>query len=142
MLPALLILAALFALLFVARVSAARRRELIARWPVLLLAGAAMVAAARGAVWPALALTGIFALAWTYWPRLAAYRSTKRQFTEGDPGESEARAILGVGSNAAEAEIRSAYRAKMAQAHPDRGGKHADAARLTAARDRLLRQKR
>jgi hypothetical protein len=28
----------------------------------------------------------------------------------------------------------------MASAHPDRGGAHAQAARLTAARDRLLRR--
>ena len=55
-----------------------------------------------------------------------------------DARDIEARRILGVGPNAAVDEIRAAYRAKMAQAHPDRGGNHADAARLTEARDRLL----
>jgi hypothetical protein len=29
----------------------------------------------------------------------------------------------------------------MARAHPDRGGRHADAARLTAARDFLLKKR-
>jgi curved DNA-binding protein CbpA len=54
--------------------------------------------------------------------------------------DAEARAVLGVGSTATAAEIRAAYRSKMAHAHPDRGGAHADAARLTAARDRLLKK--
>lgn len=61
--------------------------------------------------------------------------------TAADPADIEARRILGVGLGATGAEIRSAYRAKIAAAHPDRGGAHDDAARLTAARDRLLRNK-
>lgn len=142
MLPALLILAALFALLFVARVSAARRREVMQRWPVLLLAPAAIFAAARGAVLPALALAAMTALVWNYWPQLAMRSRADQNFSSIDPADTEARSILGVGANATEAEIRNAYRAKMVQAHPDRGGKHAEAARLTAARDRLLRAKR
>lgn len=58
-----------------------------------------------------------------------------------DPADAEARTTLGVGAQATEAEIRAAYRTKMAQAHPDRGGRHSDAARLTAARDRLLKKR-
>jgi DnaJ-domain-containing protein 1 len=54
----------------------------------------------------------------------------------------EARQVLGVGANASESDIRSAYRTKMAPAHPDRGGAHNEAARLTAARDRLLKKRR
>jgi len=49
--------------------------------------------------------------------------------------------LLGVRQGASESEIRSAFRSRIAQAHPDRGGKHADAARLVAARDRLLRKR-
>ena len=64
-----------------------------------------------------------------------------RQRVQAPPGEAEARAILGVGPAATEAEIRQAYREKMARAHPDRGGRHADAARLTAARDFLLKKR-
>ena len=50
--------------------------------------------------------------------------------------------ILGLPRDATPDEIRAAYRMKMASAHPDRGGSHNEAARLTAARDRLLKKKR
>jgi DnaJ-domain-containing protein 1 len=73
------------------------------------------------------------------WPRLGS--PPPRRPAPPDPAEAEARAILGVGPDADEAEIRQAYRARMARAHPDRGGGHAAAARLTAARDRLLKKK-
>ena len=59
-----------------------------------------------------------------------------------DPADADARSLLGVSRTATEAEIRAAYRAKMARAHPDRGGSNAEAARLTAARDRLLKRRR
>lgn len=52
--------------------------------------------------------------------------------------DAEARAILGVGPNASEAEIREAYSRLMRMAHPDRGGTDGLAAQLNAARDRLL----
>jgi DnaJ-domain-containing protein 1 len=142
MLPALLLLAALFALLFVVRLSGARRRQFLRRWPALLLAGAALFALARGALGPAAALGLAAALAWELWPRLAAPRPRTAENSTADPADNEARAILGVGAAATASEIRAAYRAKMARAHPDRGGSHAEAARLTAARDRLLRKTR
>lgn len=50
----------------------------------------------------------------------------------------EARALLGVGPADGPEAIRQAYRARMATAHPDRGGAHGDAARLNAARDMAL----
>jgi len=97
-----------------------------------------MFAATRGALWSAAALGAAAALAWWLYPRLASGPTHAN-----DPGDSaadaEARALLGVGGGASAAEIRRAYRTKMARAHPDRGGSHAAAARLTAARDRLLR---
>lgn len=50
----------------------------------------------------------------------------------------EARSLLGVGPGASEAEVQSAWRRLMARAHPDQGGTEGLAARLNAARDRLL----
>lgn len=143
MAPALLILAAVFGLLFVTRVSGARRAALLKRWPAVVFAGAAIFALTRGALWPATALAALAALSWAIWPRLAASgRRGAPRPTANNPEDAAARALLGVGPDAGEAEIRRAYRSKMAQAHPDRGGAHAEAARLTAARDRLLRKRR
>ena len=142
MLPAVLALAALFALLFVVRAGGARRQALLARWPAVLLAGAALFALARGAVAPGAALGLAAALAWEVWPKIAGPRPPPAGSSNTNLEDAEARAILGVSLNATPAEIRAAYRAKMARSHPDRGGSHAEAARLTAARDRLLRTKR
>jgi hypothetical protein len=143
LLPALLILAAVFALLFVTRVGGAQRYELLKRWPAVVLAGAALFALARGMIWPTIALSALAVLAWMLWPRLAAQPSSGADRPTAESREdAEARSVLGVGAAATAEEIRAAYRAKMAHAHPDRGGKHAEAARLTAARDRLLRMKR
>ena len=142
MLPVLLGVAALFALLLVARVGGAQRYELMRRWPAVGLAGAALFALARGMIWPAIALGALSALAWLLWPRLSSQLRSGSSNDRADPADDEARLILGVGANATAAEIRSAYRARMAKAHPDRGGGHAEAARLTAARDRLLRKQR
>jgi hypothetical protein len=93
---------------------------------------------ARGAAWAAAGLAALATLTWVVWPSLAA---APRPRVQTPPGDAEARAILGVGPAATEAEIRQAYREKMARAHPDRGGRHADAARLTAARDFLLKKR-
>lgn len=141
MLPALLAVTALFALLFVGRMGGAWRRELIARWPALLFAGAAIVMLTRGALWPAIACAALSALAWVVWPDFTTRRHSAPARPAQDPADAEARRVLGVGPGASADEIRSAYRTKMARAHPDRGGSHAEAARLTAARDRLLRKK-
>jgi hypothetical protein len=142
MLLTLLALAALFALLFVARVGGARRRQVMERWPAFVLAGAALFAFARGGWLPGIALALAAGAAWELYPRLTARRTQTEKKSAPDPADVEASAILGVGENATASEIRSAYRTRMAQAHPDRGGSHAEATRLTAARDRLLRNKR
>ena len=52
--------------------------------------------------------------------------------------EAEARAILGVEADAGAAEITAAWRRMMARVHPDHGGSADLAARVNAARDRLL----
>jgi hypothetical protein len=56
--------------------------------------------------------------------------------------DSEARAILGVGPDADEAEIQAAYSRLIRMAHPDAGGTTGLAAQLNAARDALLRPRR
>ena len=58
----------------------------------------------------------------------------------GQIGDAEARSILGVGSEASDAEIRAAYSRLMRMAHPDKGGTSGLAAQLNAARDRLLKK--
>jgi hypothetical protein len=138
------VLVGLFALLTLGRIGGAQRTLILARWPVFALAGAAIFALARGAMWPALALGSLSALVWLLWPRLAVWdrRAEARQRPPEDAADIEARQVLGVGANATESDIRSAYRTKMRQAHPDRGGAHNEAARLTAARDRLLKKRR
>ena len=51
---------------------------------------------------------------------------------------AEARSILGVGPDATPEVINAAWRRLMGRAHPDQGGTEGLAARLNAARDRLL----
>lgn len=57
------------------------------------------------------------------------------------PPSPEARAcnLLGVQPGADAVQIHAAWRARMAQAHPDAGGSAAQAQAMTAARDLLLR---
>lgn len=132
---ALLILAALFVGLLALRLSGAHRALLLANWQVLALAAAAAFSLSRGRVWLGLILALAAAVIW--WLRRPRPRPVAAPQS---PEDAAARALLGVGPNASEREIRAAYRAKMARAHPDRGGDAAQAARLTAARDRLLRR--
>jgi hypothetical protein len=137
----LLAIAAVFGLLLLGRIGGARRVALMRQWPAVLLAGAALLAVVRGAIPLALGLAVASLVAWVVTPAWS-HRRRAASAPKPDPGDAEARTILGVGPTATESEIRSAYRAKMASAHPDRGGKHAEAARLTAARDRLLKKRR
>ena len=137
---AILVLALGFGLLFLARVGGARRRVLIARWPAVVFALAAILELSRGGMALGLVLGALAVLSWFFAPRLLAPAPLKT--TANDPADAQARAILGVGASASEAEIRRAYRTKMAKAHPDSGGSAAEAARLTDARERLLRRRR
>lgn len=139
---ALLILAGVFALLFLTRVGGARRAAIMRHWPAALFAGAAILLLLRGAIWPGLAFAGLSFAAYILSPALRSFFApAPPQSAPEDPAETQARSILGVRRGASDSEIRSAYRSKMAQAHPDRGGSHNEAARLTAARDRLLKKK-
>ena len=58
---------------------------------------------------------------------------------EGKMSLADARAILGVGSDASASEIQTAYARLMRLAHPDKGGTDGLARQLNAARDRLLK---
>lgn len=53
--------------------------------------------------------------------------------------KAEARSILGVAADADVRTIHAAWRRLMARAHPDQGGTEGLAARVNAARDRLLK---
>ncbi len=68
-----------------------------------------------------------------------AYGSRQRPIVRSEPiGEADARAVLGVAPGATEDEIRKAWKRAMTRAHPDQGGTEGLAARVNAARDRLL----
>ena len=98
----------------------------------VMLAGGAL-AAFRGSWLTAAVLAGAgLYLAWS---------SRIRPVIRSEPiSEAEARAVLGVGPGASEAEVRAAWKRAMARAHPDQGGTEGLAIRVNAARDRLLRK--
>ena len=56
--------------------------------------------------------------------------------------ETSARSLLGLAEDADADAIQAAWRARMAQAHPDAGGSDDAARAVTAARDLLLARKR
>ncbi len=99
----------------------------------VLLAGGAL-AAFRGAWLAAGALAGAgLYLAWC---------SRARPQVRSEPmSEADARAVLGVSKGASDTEIRTAWKRVMTRAHPDQGGTEGLAARVNAARDRLLRRR-
>ena len=134
---ALLIVALVFAGLTFVRIAGARRSDLFKHWPAAALGAGALYELARGGVWPAIGLGALAALSYVLTPSHLRSNAAPAPM---DPRDTEARAVLGVVPNATAAEIQAAYRAKMARAHPDRGGGHAEAARLNAARDRLLKR--
>lgn len=143
MVPVLLVLTLIFGVLFFTRLGGVYRAELKRRWPAVAFAAAAFLCLLRGLIGPAITLASFSALTWVMWPQIERWRQPKPASPPQDrPEDFAARTLLGVGANATPDEIRAAYRTKMAQAHPDRGGSHDEAARLTAARDRLLKKKR
>lgn len=140
MLLALLIVAIVFVLALAGRLGGAHRRELMRRWPAIVFAGAALLAFGRGSIW--LGLLGLCAAVLAWWLYPAFVRPAQPTQDAADSrADAEARALLEVSVGASEEEIRRAYRAKIARAHPDRGGSNAAAAAITAARDRLLRRR-
>ncbi len=96
-----------------------------------LLAGGAL-ALSRG-VW----ITGAALIGAALWLTLASRIRSVPPRPE-RLSDAEARSILGVSADATAQEINAAWRRLMARAHPDQGGTEGLAARLNAARDRLL----
>jgi len=130
---ALFAVAALFGLLWLVRVLGARRAAILRHAGAIALGGAALFLVMRGQLVLALGFALAAAAIW-FWA--APSPATARM----PMAESEARRVLGVGPQAGPEEIRAAYRARMARAHPDRGGSTQEAARLNAARDVLLKR--
>jgi len=118
-----------------------RRLRRFAQWrvaaaflPIALVAAAGYVAM-RGEWAVALVLVAA-AVAFT----LSSGRPRSAQTSPSDSAMSleEARAMLGVGARADEAEIQAAYLRLMRRVHPDHGGASGLAAQLNLARERLL----
>lgn len=107
-------------------------RTLAAVLAVLAWAGAA-AAGLRGA-WLLAVPLGLAGS----WLAVAARRRKGPAAVQPGMDEGEARATLGVGADAGPEDIQAAYLKQMMSAHPDRGGTTGLAARLNAARDRLL----
>jgi uncharacterized membrane protein len=132
----LLVLAIIIAAVLVAVGRAGRTQRLggIGRVVVTLLAAACAFAVALRGLW----IVSLILIA------VALYFGSVRRPVRQDPADpmpaDEACAILGVSRAASRSEVESAYRRLMLRAHPDRGGTVGLAARLNAARDRLLKK--
>jgi len=101
-----------------------------------VLLGGAVLAASHGAWFAMAGMIGAgFYLIFSSRLRAVAPRAARPE----PLSEAEARSILGVGSNATKTEINEAWRRLMGRAHPDQGGTEGLAARVNAARDRLLK---
>lgn len=98
----------------------------------VLIAGAVLLAA-RGAWLFAAALAGA-----ALWLTVASRQRAPAPRTEA-MSAAEARSLLGVAADATPQQINAAWKRLMARAHPDQGGTEGLAARLNAARDRLLK---
>jgi DnaJ-domain-containing protein 1 len=98
-----------------------------------LLAGGAL-ALSRGA-W----ITGAGLCGAALWLTLASRIRTVAPKAEG-LSDAEARSLLGVPVEATAQDITAAWRRLMARAHPDQGGTEGLAAKLNAAKDRLLKK--
>ena len=111
------------------------RRLLRAVFSALAALGA-VVCGLRG-IWPG-SLLLLALVAWLA-AKDSAVGSPPRADGGGDITAREALAVLGLADGAGRAEIVATYRRLMRRAHPDHGGTPGLAARLNAARDRLLR---
>lgn len=129
---------AVWALIRLGRQSEGRRRG---QWRVaatlfsgVMLAGGALLAF-KGAWLPAVGLIGA-----GLWLTVASRQRTVPSRQADALSDSEARSILGVPVGASPEAINTAWRRLMGRAHPDQGGTEGLAARLNAARDRLLKR--
>ncbi len=100
-------------------------------------AGAVLCVAKGSYIWAAaLAAAGLYLVVQS---RIRSVASPKPAAPTGPlMSKAEARAILGVRENASSDDIQTAWKRLMARTHPDQGGSEGLAARVNAARDRLL----
>ncbi|KPF78804.1 molecular chaperone DnaJ [Brevundimonas sp. AAP58] len=98
------------------------------------LLGGGALALSRGA-W----ITGAGLCGAALWLTLASRIRSVPPRAEG-LSDAEARSILGVTADATAQDITAAWRRLMARAHPDQGGTEGLAAKLNAAKDRLLKR--
>lgn len=112
-----------------------------ARWRVTatVFAAAAFAGAGLSLMRGAWLIALVLAAAGVWLALEARRRPVTRAQRAAEMTLAEARDILGVGADAGEAEIQAAWKRLMGRIHPDRGGSAGLAARLNAARDRLLR---
>lgn len=100
-----------------------------------VMLGGGVLLAFRGAWLPAVGLIGA-----GLWLTVASrQRAVAPRRTEA-LSDSDARSILGVPADATPEVVNAAWRRLMGRAHPDQGGTEGLAARLNAARDRLLKR--
>lgn len=80
---------------------------------------------------------------WLAWKLLAKPRKPARVSRVAPPGSDEqaANALLGVDIHSDAQAVRDAYRSRIAETHPDRGGSAELAQELNAARELLLRMR-
>ncbi|WP_372706468.1 molecular chaperone DnaJ [Brevundimonas sp.] len=100
----------------------------------VMLAGGVLLAF-RGAWLPAAGLIGA-----ALWLTIASRQRVVVARPTETLSEAEARSILGVPADATPQAVNAAWRHLMGRAHPDQGGTEGLAARLNAARDRLLKR--
>lgn len=100
----------------------------------VMLAGGVLLAV-RGAWLPAAGLIGA-----GLWLTIASRQRVVGPRRTEALSDSDARSILGVPVDASPEAINAAWRRLMGRAHPDQGGTEGLAARLNAARDRLLKR--
>ena len=100
-----------------------------------VMLGGGVLLAFRGAWLPAVGLIGA-----ALWLTVAARQRVVRARRTETLSDSEARSILGVSVDASPEAVNAAWRRLMGRAHPDQGGTEGLAARLNAARDRLLKR--
>ncbi|MGE0828250.1 MAG: J domain-containing protein [Hyphomonadaceae bacterium] len=141
---AIFILVAVFAALLILRFAGSHRRSATRFAPAIIVGMAAILFAVRGNALAALIL-GVGAAALWMWSSAGSQRAPREEpkpppARANAMSDAQARAILGVQPGASEAEIRAAFRRRIAIAHPDQGGSTEEAARLSAARDALLRR--
>lgn len=120
------------------------RGELVPNIARFAGAGAAGLIALRllqsGRPFMAVIAGGIGYVWWLVQAPRPARRGPGARAADGDAAlsKAQARALLGVGPGADAEAIQAAWRARIAEAHPDAGGSDEAARAVTAARDLLL----